>query len=323
MPIPHYPSILLLEKRPDLFAVKEVIATEKLNGSTFRIHFPFGMESLDDIQFGSAEVELAECKRTGEKFPLNNALAWAERHKDVLAKAWEVIRSYGFSGTTIFGEAYGPGIQAKGVKYTDGKETLFRAFDIMIGENRNFVTTDLFIELMDKMGLDRVHEVYRGPPTMEAFNALLGTPSVEAKRNGLEGPESTAEGIVIRTNPLFRDVFGEWIIAKYKWGKFAEKTTAPGTLSQPKPPREATPADIFVVTYVTEGRLRNALGRLADRGIVLKNDMTDVPTLITEMVADLHKECEPEWKATGSPDASLKGAVSKVLGPLYRTLLGT
>ena len=158
------------------------------------------------------------------------------------------------------------------------------------------------------------------PPTQEAFDALLGLPSVEAKRNGLEGPESTAEGVVIRSNPLFRDVFGEWLIAKHKWGKFAEKTP---TAALPKLPREATPADLFVATYVTEGRLTNAISRLANRGVVLKNDMTDMPTLITEMIADLHKECEPEWKATGMPDSALKGAVSRVLSPLYRRTLGT
>lgn len=319
MPIPHYPSILLLEKRPDLFAVKEVVATEKLHGSTFRIHFPLAMESLDELQFGSHHEEY----KKGEKgFPLGNAIIWAEKHKDVLAKAWEVIKSYGFSDATIFGEAYGAGVQAKGVKYTNGQDTLFRAFDIMVGNN--FVTYDLFVEITDKMGLDRVHEVYRGPPTQEAFDALLGKPSVEALRNGIEGPDSTAEGIVIRSNPLFRDVFGEWLIAKHKWGKFAEKTTAPGTFSQSKLPREASPADIFAATYVTEGRLRNALGRLADRGTTLKGDMTDMPVLLAEMVADLHKECEPEWVALGLPDRKqLTGAVSKVLSPLYRQLLAS
>ena len=157
---------------------------------------------------------------------------------------------------------------------------------------------------------------------MEAFNALLGKPSVEATLNGVEGPESTAEGIVIRSNPLFRDVFGEWLIAKYKWGKFAEKTTAPGTISQAKLPREATSADVFAATYVTEGRLGNVLGHLSNRGVALKNDMTDMSVLLTEMIADLHKECDAEWVATGMQEKDLKGAVSKVLSPLYRKALG-
>ena len=45
----------------------------------------------------------------------------------------------------------------------------------------------------------------------------------------------------------------------------------------------------------------------------------DVP--ISEVIADLHKECEPEWLALGQPEAALKGAVSRVLGPIYRSFI--
>jgi hypothetical protein len=36
-PFPKYPEIVLLPRRPEIFAVKEVIATEKLHGSNFRM----------------------------------------------------------------------------------------------------------------------------------------------------------------------------------------------------------------------------------------------------------------------------------------------
>jgi len=187
---------------------------------------------------------------------------------------------------------------------------LFRAFDIMVAEN--FLTYDLFVEIADKMGLARVHEVWRGEPTQANFDALL-----EGQRNGILDPSNFAEGVVIRTNPLFRDVFGQWVIVKHKAKKFAEVAHAP------TPPKEhvTSPADTFVATFVTEGRIINAVGRLADRGTPLKGTMTDMPALLTEIIADLHKECEPEWKETGMPDGALKGAVSKVLGPLYRKML--
>ncbi len=318
MPIPHYPSIVLLEKRPEIFCCKEVVATEKLHGSLFSMHFPMGMASLADVQFGSHHVEY---KRGEKGFPLGHAIMWVEKNQALLAQMWEVIKSYGFSDATIFGEAYGPGIKSKGVRYSEGSEMLFRAFDLMVGENHNLVTWDLFCDIMQKMGLDRVHEVWRGDPTQEAFDALLGKPSTEAVRNGIHDPDNYAEGIVIRTNPLFRNVFGEWLIAKHKYGKFAEKKTAPGTPNKIKLPREASPVDDFVATFVTEGRVRNALGRLGDLGVALKNDMADMPALLKEIIADLHKECEPEWLATGAPEKVLMGAVSKVLAPIYRELL--
>jgi len=310
MPIPKYPEIALLYRRPEIFAVKEVVATEKLHGSNFRVHFPLGMTSIADVRYGSHDVEDTE-----PAFPLGKAKNWFEARPDLLNSMWEVIKSYGFSDATIFGEAYGPGIKAKGVKYSNGTEMLFRAFDLMVGTN--FVTYDLFCEIADKMGLARVHEVWRGVPTQESFDALLEKPSHEAKHNGIDDPNNLAEGVVIRSNPLLRNVFGEWLIAKHKGKKFTEKAEAP---KEPKE-RVASPADTFAATFVTEGRVTNAIGRLSDRGTPLKGDMTDMPALLTEIIADLHKECETEWKATGMPDGALKGAVSKVLGPLYRRML--
>jgi hypothetical protein len=312
MPIPKYPEIAILGKRPEIFAVKEVVATEKLHGSNFRIHFPLGMESIADVGFGSRDTE-----HTEPAFPLGNAKRYFTSRPELLTRMWEVIKSYGFTDATIFGEAYGPGTKAD-IKYSQGSEILFRAFDIMVGEKENFVTYDLFCEVTDKMGLPRAHEVWRGDPTQAAFDALLGKPSVEAWKNGMPNP-APAEGVVIRSNPLLRNVFGDWLIAKHKWGKYAERTPE----KAPKVPRGATPADEYAATFVTEGRISNAVGRLSDRGTPIKGDMTDMPMLLTEMLADLRKECLDEWKATGMPDSDMKGAVSKVLAPIYRRMLTT
>ena len=309
---PRYPSIVLLDKRPEIFSVKKVVVTEKIHGSNFRVHFPLGMSSIADVKYGSHELEYVPGDGS---FTLGKAVQWFNAHQDLLARMWEVIKSYGFPDATVFGEAHGPGIKAKGVKYSTGQEMLFRAFDIMVGQN--FVTYDLFCEIADKMDLPRVHAVWAGEPSMETFDALLEKPSITAKLNGLEDDGNLAEGIVIRSNPLLRTVFGEWLIAKHKSKKFAEKAEAP----KERGSREATPADAFAETYVTEGRVRNAVGRMRDRGQTIVGDMTDMPMLIVEIVTDLHKECETEWKALGLPDQQLRGIVSKVLGPIYRKLL--
>lgn len=49
--------------------------------------------------------------------------------------------------------------------------------------------------------------------------------------------------------------------------------------------------------------------------------MTDMPVLMAEVVADLHKEHEAEFQALVIPDKQLTGAVSRVLSPIYRQLL--
>ena len=310
---PRYPEIVLTRYCPEIFSVKEVVATEKLHGSNLRVHFPCGMTSIQDIRFGSREVEYIK----GEPFPLGVALRHFEERSDLLAKMWEVIKSYGFSEATVFGEAYGPGIKTKGIKYSDGQSMLFRSFDIMVG--KNFLTYDLFCEVADKMGVPRVHEVWRGPPSLEAFDALLEKPSTEAVLNGITDEKNVAEGVVIRSNPLLRTVFGDWLIVKHKAKKFAEVTPS----AEPKGPRALTPLDDLATRYVTEGRVQNAVLRLHDRGTPLNGNMQDMPRLLTEVVADLEKEVpQEEWLAVGFPASkALQGAVSRVLGPIYRKSL--
>ena len=304
---PKYPEIVLLPRRPEIMAVREVIATEKLHGSSFRVRFPAGMTSIDDIRYGSREME-----HTEDKFPLRNAVAWFQSRPILLATMWETIKSYGFPDATVFAEAYGPGIKSKGVRYSNGQDVLVRAFDVMVGEN--FVTYDLIVELTSKMCLPIVPEVWRGSPSVEAFDALLEKPSAEAAYNGVVDEKNLAEGVVIRSNPLLRNVFGEWLIVKHKAKKFAEVSNVPTV----RLPREATPADVFAASHVTDGRVANAVGRLRDRGVVLRGDMTDVPMLLAEIVADVRKE--HGWP-DGVTDKQALGAASKVFAPIYRRML--
>lgn len=309
---PSYPDIVLVYRRPEIFAVKEVVATEKLHGSNFRINFPLGMTSLDDIRYGSHDTIYTP----GEKFALGKARDWFLAKSDLLANMWEVIKSYGFSEVTVFGEAFGPGIKAKGVRYSEGQEMLFRAFNIMVAEN--FLTTyELFVEITDKMGLPRVPEVWRGAPTQEAFDALLEKPSVVAGAEGVTDPNNLAEGVVIFSNPMFKTATNEWLIVKHKGKKFSEVAHAPKERVV-----TVSPFADFATTYVTEGRIRNAIGRLQDRGVTLDNGMKDMPILLEAIVVDLNKECGPELDALGPHDGKgLLGAVSRTLGPLYRTIL--
>ena len=211
-----YPSIVQLSDCPEIFSVKEVIAREKLHGSNFRLFFPLGMKSIEEIGYGTRDVEYGV---GDQKFPLGSTLNMFRAKTDLLTRMMEVIKSYGFSDVTVFGEAHGPGIKAKGVRYSTGQEPLFRAFDLMVA--KNLVTDDLLVEICGKMELPLAPEVWRGEPTQANFDALLEKPSVVGQLNGF-GDDNIAEGVVIRSNPLLRNVFGEWLICKYKNAKFAE-----------------------------------------------------------------------------------------------------
>ncbi|WP_394830553.1 RNA ligase family protein [Pendulispora rubella] len=231
-------------------------------------------------------------------------------------RMFDVFTSHGFSDVTVFGEAFGAGIQ-KGVRYVPGDEVLFRAFDIMVAEN--FVTYDLFSALCDEIALPRVPEIWRGEPSLAAFDALLEQDSAEAKRNGVIAEGNVSEGVVVRSNPLLRDVFGQWLIIKHKSDKFAEVVKrAPGNKV------DVGPAQAFAEMFVVEGRVHNALGRLRDRGVAVENDMADMRVLVPEVIADLLKECSTEWQqaiAAGMSDKQIRAAVTKNLGTVYRHML--
>ena len=281
-----------------------------VHNSNMRLFFPLGMKSIEEIGYGSHDLEYGNC----EKFPLGSVVNKFKANPDLLGSIFEVIQSYGFSEVTIFGEAFGPGIKSKGVKYSSGQEPLFRAFDIMVAQN--LVTYDLACEIFDKMKLPRVHEVWRGEPTQAAFDALLEKPSTEGLLNGF-GADNIAEGVVLRSNPLFRNVFGEWLICKHKSAKFAEVAKA----ALEKIPRGPTAADDFAAKYVTEGRVMNAIGRLNDSGTELTDTMKDMPALLIAVCADLGKDYPDEMTELGLSEASLKGNVSRILGPMYREML--
>jgi len=311
-----YPEIVTLDKRPEILAVKEVIATEKLHGSNFRLFFPESMASLDDVQFGGRN-EVFKTQADCQKFYGGRPVQWFKSQPELLQRMADLFRERGYSDVIVYGEICGAGIQ-KGVRYMPGDDIFFRAFDVRLGEN--LVTHDLFVEICEAVGLPRVPEVWRGEPSLEAFDALLERPSLEGQRNGVSDERNLLEGVVIRSNPLLRNVFGEWLIIKHKSEKFAE--VARQNIRQEH--RDLSPVETFARTYVVRGRVINAIGRLRDAGTPVVDGMEDMKYLVPALVEDLRKECEAEWQsllAQGFSDKQIRSGVSKTLGALYRRML--
>lgn len=313
---PKYAELVTLDRRPEILSVKQVVATEKIHGTNFRVFFPAGMTSIDDVRFGGRNEEF----EPGDNgFYGGRPVLWFKSQPDLLHRMREVFTSYGFSDVTVYGEAFGAGIQ-KGVKYTVDDTVHFRAFDIRVGEC--FVSYDLFVSLCDSMGLVRVPEIWRGEPSLANFDALIEKPSVVGAEQGIADSDNTSEGVVIRSNPLLRDVFGQWLIIKHKSAHFAEKAKA--RAPRPERPESDDAVTVFVETYVVPGRVRNAVGRLRDANVKIHRMMDDMPTLVPALVADLHKECEPEWQAlvaAGHPDKFIRAAVTRTLAAVWRRML--
>jgi Rnl2 family RNA ligase len=310
-----YPEIVRLERRPEILAVKQVVATEKLHGTNFRVHFPAGMTSIAEVQFGGRNEEFGN--GDGSTFYGGRPVAWFKSRPELLERMRATFASYGFSEVTVFGEAYGAGVQ-KGIRYATDDALMFRAFDIAVAEN--LVTYDLFVELCERMDLPRVPEIWRGEPSLAAFDALLEKPSAEGIANGVSDEANVSEGVVIRANPLLRDVFGQWLVIKHKSEKFAEVARRDAG----KPRADVSAATDFALTFVTPGRVTNALGRMRDAGKTVHGGMEDMKELVPAILADLMKEARPEWEETiakGMTEKQIRGEVTKTLGIVYRRML--
>lgn len=311
----RYTELTTLDKRPEILAVREVVATEKLHGTNFRVHFPPGITGPSDLAFGSRNEILPPGDTA---FYGGRPQRWFRERPELVQRLIDAFARRGFHEVVLFGEICGSGVQ-KGIRYAPDGEVLFRAFDVMVGDN--FVSYDLFVELCDEAGLARVPEIWRGEPSREAFDALLEKASEEGRRNGVDLADNLSEGVVIRSNPLFRNVFGEWLIIKHKARKYREATPPRERRSAEK--KGSTPADDYVTTYVVEGRVLNAIGRLRDRG-AHQGKMEDVPVLADAVIADLHKEEEPGWQsvvASGQDDRQIRASVMKTVARLYKDML--
>ncbi len=309
-----YPELPTLDRLPEILSVRQVVAPEKLHGSNFRAFFPAGMASPDEVRFGGRNEIFAP---GSDGFYGGRPVRWFRERPEIVARLAEAFAARDLGDVVLYGEVCGASVQ-KGVRYVEGGEVFFRAFDLRA--SGNFVTYDLFAEICDGAGLPRVPEIWRGEPSREALDALLERPSDEAVRNGVADATDLAEGVVVRSNPLLRDTYGTWLVIKHKAQKFRE--------AQPRAAREAGPdkgpVDEFVATYVVRGRVINAIGRLRDGGAALTATMQDMPLLSAAVVADLHKECGPELRALeagGHDERAIRNGVSRALAGVYRVLI--
>lgn len=54
---PKYAELVTLDRRPEILSVKQVVATEKIHGTNFRVFFPAGMTSIGEVRFGGRNEE--------------------------------------------------------------------------------------------------------------------------------------------------------------------------------------------------------------------------------------------------------------------------
>lgn len=298
-----YPHIDNLYKVPEIFACEEVVATEKIHGSNFRVYIP---ADGSGVKFGSRNREIG---LGSGRFDV--AIKWFLDSIGSLVFMCQTLKA----DVIIFGEIYGTGIQT-GVKYVHGNDIQFRAFDVMVGGE--LLNYDDFAGFCYDTFLPSAPLVYRGRPTVEALNALLEVNSIVAGLNDVTDEVNISEGVVIRPTKMVKDYLGNYVMAKHKSKGFAEScgsAHASARIAAIGP----NPAIAIAQEYVTRGRLLNAVGRLLDAGIDMANDMSDMKKLPAEVLRDVLSDIREEHPHL---DAKVLGsAVTRQTAIIYKALL--
>jgi Rnl2 family RNA ligase len=131
----------------------------------------------------------------------------------------------GYDNHVFYGEFHGSGIQ-KGIKYCDKKD--FRVFDIRDPEG-NFLDWEDVVSICKEVGFKHVPVVMTGRVTLDDLNQIIDDISRTAIENGIDVADNTGEGYVIKPLKMRRDKRGNWMRAKYKSNKWAERASAPKT----------------------------------------------------------------------------------------------
>jgi hypothetical protein len=165
----------------------------------------------------------------------------------------------GQKNITIYGEVYGG--KCQGMSETYGKTLKFIAFEVQI--EASWMSVPEAEALVKELGLEFVH--YRKiPTTIEALDAEMLLPSVQAERNGC-GTDKKREGIVLRPLIEVRKNSGERIMAKHKREDFQETKTERKLETDPAKLKVLEDAEAIANEWVTEMRLSHVLQKFPEQ----------------------------------------------------------
>ncbi len=298
----HIPN---LHRDQRILREEECYALEKIHGTSAHVRYAYTVENDMELMVyfhgGATEASFAEC------FLDKNGLR--ERFK-------KLAKEYGVSDITVYGEAYGGSMQKMAHRY--GPRLKFVAFDVRFGSGWLTVVEAETVVL--QLGLEFVH--WRViPTTIEAIDAERDAPSVQAKRNGVEG-DQPREGVVLR--PLAEMVGekgqGDRIIAKHKHPEANERATPEDVLLARSINMDAKQRDLMAGQavadeFVTEERLSHVLDHLAAAGTAPEIEATG--KVISAMIEDVLREGFGELLAT----SGTKAAVAKRTRAMFHARL--
>ena len=240
-----YAHIQNLYKDREIMLFRECYALEKIHGTSANIQFIDGK-----IEYFSGGESLEKFKQLFDE-----------------TKLLPVFAGIGRNDITVYGEAYGGKCQGMSGSY--GKELKFIAFEVQI--EASWMSVPEAEAIVKELGLEFVH--YRKiPTTIEALDAEMLLPSVQAERNGC-GTDKKREGIVLRPLIEVRKNSGERIMAKHKREDFQETKSNRPLETDPAKLKVLEDAEAIANEWVTEMRLTHVLQKFPEQKMEICGDL--------------------------------------------------
>jgi hypothetical protein len=254
-----YLDIDNLYKYPEILLFKEVYALEKIHGTSAHISWKGGMLSF----FSGGEKH--------EKFEGLFSVV------DLCAKFTALTHPE----IVVFGEAYGG--KCQGMSATYGTALKFVVFDVKVGDC--WLSVPQAEDVAKQLGLEFVSYV-RCSAEISDLNRERDTPSVQSKRNGIEG-DKMREGVVLRPMIELTKNNGGRIICKHKRDEFKE-TATPRKVDADKL-KIITEARAIADEWVTPMRLTHVLDKMPQA-----TGMEHTGDVIRAMIEDVKREAAGE-----------------------------
>jgi Rnl2 family RNA ligase len=292
---PKYPHIEQLAKMTDILKYKCVV-TEKIHGTNVRMMY----DEESKLVLGSRENIIY--KDGLESGSLYGFTTWCKEND-------MEFRLKKYPGYVFYGEYHGPGVQ-KGISYCKDKD--LRIFDILTPEG-HFVNWPTVQTMCAELCLKTVIEIASGMITVEYLQSIRDSLSRVAIENGINDPDNTAEGVVIKPSNPQKDRHDNWLMAKYKSDKWAEraKQAKPKDIDPDKMALNEQ-ADAFAESVVTEGRVSTVIDHLTRNGNP-ELKMSRTGEFLREFVNDV---MESEKEVYEKLDKSQKNVYNKAINQL-------
>lgn len=279
----QFPKIPQYKQQADwLHCVNNVVCMEKIDGTNTRIGVSKNAQSADDIVIGGRTLLEYE-EKFSQKFICDLIRKDQELCAAMISFATEIDRDVVF-----YGETCGGSIQACGFIYGKVHFVLFAATIDGVWCNYSRSMDQAYptlLQMAKRIGFTLAPCLYQGLPNAEEFSTLIDRISQHSENRGFhrQDADNTHEGIVIWSDPVLLNSYGEPIVAKYKHPNRQEYIATTE--------ENQTPGD-FAKRVILAERIHHAIEYLKEQGRWQQNFFANKENVVRRVIQDVAREVE-------------------------------